>query len=689
MDIPGLITPFGEGNNLVIAKLIKDVKFKAADLKKQKINVFLDLDLDEGKIKFQIIDYKDNSSKTYNYCGNNSSAGSQFFLVRDIDSLKYYWQDRMKKGVFMNLIHALGNGELKEMLQEGEKKELFSARGLCFDKMELLSGAPEKYEFDYEENSIVVENSDTGEREKISSEKFIKQILDMGHNVKIGLVIPRILKNGQACIISTHEDYLDHITKIYGGGDSGKLGVCHICSKEKANINSEKYKKFSRNGIGKVFVTTQVNYAPYFRKVDHQKNYSICIECYEEFTQGEIEVLKKFGLRIANEDCVLLFEGLDKKINPAYLPEIKNNIELVFNPKNSQEWAMQFQRELKKRQQIELYQFNMVFYKTDGKSTAIKKAIENISFIRFDQVIRAFDTGGMRLGDFLKNFTLGHIYTLVPVNKDKKGKQVNIHRLLDLYSAIIKGQPIEKKYIFELYGEGIGRLVNELRASKIRNYENIISYRPKVPGKTTSFELDKNIKEYTFKYLAFIHSLKELKLLDKEVMKLTKENVVINEEEDLNQVVDFIAERERFLEEQGFSSAAKGLFYMGALLYEIGNAQYRQKHKNKPILDKIDYQGMDDKAVLALYTQDILEKLRQYAKHVNSYYCEAYKKMLHQYLGIYDNLKGLSHQETVFYLMAGYSYSVSLIKKKEAAPDSGETGELTAEVFDHDLKDNT
>lgn len=669
MDIPGLITPFGEVNGAIIGTLVKDVKFKNSDLKKQRINVFLDLDLDEEKIKFQIIDYKDDSNTAYNYCGNNPAAGLQFFPVRDLAGFKNYWQGRMK-GVFLNLIDFLNPGELKEMLKEGWEKGLFGEQGLCFDKMEWHSGVPGKYVYDYQDKAIKTENPDTGLIDKISYEKFMSQILDIGQNVKIDLIIPRIIKNGQAHVISTHEDYINRLAEFFGGGDSGKSGVCHICGKKKSDINTIEYStKFNKSGIGKAYVTTTVNYAPYFNKLAHQQNYSICKECYEKFMQGEKEVLQKFRLRIANEDCVLLFEGLDKIINRSYLPETKNKIDLVFNPKNSNEWAMQFQRELNKKQQIELYQFNMVFYKTDGKSTAIKKTIENISSIRFDQVIKAFDTGGMRLNEYLRNFTIGHVYTLMPVNKDKKGKQINIHRILDLYSAIIKNQRIERKYIFELYGEGMTRLVNELRASKIRNYENIISYRPKVSGKTTGFELDINIKEYTLKYLAFIHSLEELKLLDKEVKNLAKQDDLINEEEEQNQVVDFIAERERFLEEQGFSNAAKGLFYMGALLYEIGSAQYKQKHKNKPILDKLDYGGMDDKAVIMLYTQDVLEKLRQYAKHINPYRCDAYKKMLHEYLGTYGNLKSLSHQEAVFYLMAGYSYSVSLIKKRGVTAD--------------------
>lgn len=667
MDIPSLITPYGEGNGAFIATFIEDVKFKKGDLEKQRINVFLDLDLDEQRIKFQIIDYQDDSNTKYNYSGNIKGAGIQFFPVRDASSIQNYWVGRMK-GVFMNLIEFLNDGELKEMLKEGEKKGLFNAQGLCFDQMECLGGLQRKYEFNHQEKSIMVKNPDTGILDKISNEKFLSQILDTGKNVKIVLVIPRIIKNGQAHIISTHEDYINRLVEFFSEVGSGKSGVCHICGQEKPDINTQEYSpNFNRSGIGKVFVTTQINYAPNFNKKNHHRNYSICKDCYEKFMQGEKEILHKFRLRIANEDCVLLFEGLDNKIDRKYLPEMKNIIDLVFNPKNSEEWAFLFERELRSKQQLGLYQFNMVFYKTDGTNTAIKKTIENISSIRFDQVIKAFNRGGMRLAGYLKRiFTLGYVYTLVPIYKDKKGKQINIHRLLDLYSAIIQDQRIEKKYVFELYGEGLDRLINQLSASTIRNYENLISYRPKVIGKTTSFQLDINIKEYTLKYLAFIHSLEDLKLLDQEVMILAKEDQLLNEEEENeeeNKMVDFIAERERFLEEQGFSNVARGLFYMGALLYEIGIAQYKQKHKNKPILDKIDYSGMDDKAVMSLYTQDILEKLRQYSKHINAYRCDAYKKMLHKYLGAYENLKSLSQQETIFYLMAGYSYSVSLNKK--------------------------
>ena len=121
---------------------------------------------------------------------------------------------------------------------------------------------------------------------------------------------------------------------------------------------------------------------------------------------------------------------------------------------------------------------------------------------------------------------------------------------------------------------------------------------------------------------------------------------------------------EDFLSVQGFSTEAKGLFYLGMLIYQIGNAQYRQDHKAKPILDKITYSGMNNHDVLTLY-METLDKIRQYKKYVNIWLCERIEKQLHYNLGNLKNVKLFNEKENVFFIMSGYAYSVDNYKKED------------------------
>ena len=97
-----------------------------------------------------------------------------------------------------------------------------------------------------------------------------------------------------------------------------------------------------------------------------------------------------------------------------------------------------------------------------------------------------------------------------------------------------------------------------------------------------------------------------------------------------------------------YNKAQTALFLLGRLIGEVG---YRQGGK-EPILEKINYQGMDPRRILRL-TNEVFEKLKQY-------------KVLQYNKGIFSICKmlldkeiehwSLDDQENVFYILSGYSY---------------------------------
>ncbi len=489
--------------------------------------------------------------------------------------------------------------------------------------------------------------------EMISSEELINKCINIGLSSKVVLVIPCIIENKNKVTISTHEDYINMIINSLKGSKSS-AGVCHICGQKQTDINTKEYSsRLSRSSICKVFVTTTVNYAPLFSKDGHQRNYAMCKECYEKLKIGEKKVMNEFKIKIAGEDSIILFEGIINPLGKNNIEKIKKGIDLVFNPRETQDWIEGFKFELSEFQNVDLYEFNIIFYKTDGKSTIINKTIENISSIRFEYIKNAFEEVRIIFDEKLKIFTLGSIYSIVPVSTNNKGIQINIARLLDLYSAIIKGELIDRNLIYDLACEALDRGLNELRSSTVRNYRNLykLTYLH-----DKDYGIDIYINKIMMSYIALFHVMQKLNIIDKEVFKM-------NDRSDIGtDLPTSIKESEEFLTLQGFSHEAKGLFYLGALLYQIGNAQYKQDHKTKPILDKITYSGMNNYDVLTLY-MEILEKIRQYKKYVNHWLCERIEKQLHCYLGNLENVKLFNEKENVFFIMAGYAYCVDNFKK--------------------------
>jgi CRISPR-associated protein Csh1 len=84
----------------------------------------------------------------------------------------------------------------------------------------------------------------------------------------------------------------------------------------------------------------------------------------------------------------------------------------------------------------------------------------------------------------------------------------------------------------------------------------------------------------------------------------------------------------------------------------IGNSQYRSGHKTKPILNKINFQGMTVQSILRL-TNEVFEKMIQYKilKYNESVFHQ-YKKMIDTYSQNWN----LTNQENVFYILSGYSF---------------------------------
>lgn len=103
----------------------------------------------------------------------------------------------------------------------------------------------------------------------------------------------------------------------------------------------------------------------------------------------------------------------------------------------------------------------------------------------------------------------------------------------------------------------------------------------------------------------------------------------------------------------------KGLFLLGYMIGEIGNKQYG-KHKKKPILNKINFQGMGTEKLERVYS-DILEKLKQY--QILGYNENIYSA---SHLLIEENIDkwSLSNQENVFYILSGFAFSNFLYRKR-------------------------
>ena len=686
MDIPSLMLVAAQEGGSFIEQSIKELKVKPKEKEKELLNVWLELNCDEKLISFRPFAYqKSRSEKQFHYLGNNASAASQIYVVRDVNSFLNYWICRMN-GIFMNILNFLPEPSLKDKLEICRQNGLFDENGLNFEYIKGTDMATGLYQdpADKKKNSLLFGD------ERMTCEKWLLQVMELSAGQKLMLIVPVIILNGERTVISCDPDYIQAIEAQLAGnsseekkGKKKKTAVCHICGQASDSIDTKKYcNNLERSSISKVFVTTPINYAPGFEKNLHQKNFALCKPCYDKWYSAEKKIMKDYRLKIAGEDAVVLVDGIGQRLEIEDLSRIVRDIDAAFNPEKYWDWLTELKKDYLEEQKIELYEFNLLFFETDGKSCAIKKSIEDISSVWFQQVKEEFKKTRMKndYAEVLRKFDLGSVYGLIPVRKDKKKKQLNINRVFEFYAAMLQKNILESKVIFEYFAEAMECGRREIMSSELRNYENLycleVYHRMAEKG---GFEW--YVHYMCHAYLGLIEILQNLNILRNGVFQMndaaeTKnnsgENITETMDGEKKLIEKMIEEKEEFLDRHGFPDYAKGIYYVGAMMYQVGMMQYHQGHKNKPILDKVSYSGVNQRDIIELLGE-LHDKVRQYkgamVNQKKKYLIENTEylaKQAYGYLGdfVSPEYRELNEHENLFYLMSGYSGCVMSGSKK-------------------------
>ena len=105
------------------------------------------------------------------------------------------------------------------------------------------------------------------------------------------------------------------------------------------------------------------------------------------------------------------------------------------------------------------------------------------------------------------------------------------------------------------------------------------------------------------------------------------------------------------------------MFLLGYLIGEIGNKQYKRVggEGNKPILNKINFNGIDRSKIKRL-VNDVFNALNQEKiRAFNEVIFFEMKRLLDSNINNWN----LNKDESLFYLLSGYSYATTLPMLKE------------------------
>lgn len=618
-------------------------------------------DIPEDKIYFKLFTKLTTSgSKEFLYFGNNSAAGFQYYLTREVIGLNYILGSTLSDLYQILLKYNKEESVIGNLLKKLSEKDLVilaNKKGEGRVNLKKLSILEKDHEIKLEKKKSKIYIDE----KEYSYENFVRLFIgDQNKKNRMVLVVPVVIgSDGKEFILSQYTDYKEVVIKENNLGDdldkdvsdNSVQRICHICGNQRGDVSSSYSAKFSRSGINKIFTTTTINTSGFNKKYSYDDNYGICRICYNDLLIGEKIINSNFKSRIAGEDVFIIPEGLMGDFDYEELGRIKSDIDLAFSLNKAQDWLDGIDDSYE--EDMKYYNVNFLFYRSDGTSVTALETIEDIPVIKFVYVSDIIGEIRESLEGHIKNFTLGNIYSIVPVRTNTKGEQLDIKKVISLYDAILSDQIIDRRTIFTYFTEAMDKGIKQLEKSKIDNYTNLnVNYYKKNYDDSA---IDFFIKRITMGYLILLKTIEQLGLSSKIIFEGEGGRDMEQISTGIDKIDSSIKEIETFLEKQNFSREGRALFYLGTLINRVAFAQYKKEHKTKPILKKIQFQGMNQKEILRLY-YDVVEKLRQY--EALSLYAEILINRFHFYFENIESDWGLDEHSNIFYIMAGYSYMV-------------------------------
>lgn len=402
--------------------------------------------------------------------------------------------------------------------------------------------------------------------------------------------------------------------------------LCYVTGKKSTKATLPSFS--DREDLNKLFVTTTINYASNFDSKDFAKNYQIDLDIQKALQNGSNYIRGKLN----NQRCSVRIANTEHYIIPVFLDPGNGDIKFELDHiQQMSEWVFSTKQlentyeSLGMESESFLYWINYIAYASDGNSVKVINHIKDVSSVWFREIVRKDNEQSNLISNYFnqRKSNLSTIYFAIPIRKDHEQK----NDALKLLSQILEQRKVQRVKVFKHFTE----LILCHYYNRYRSYSNI-TFKPE--------SFDFAIRDSVIKYLFLINLLKSLNLTDME------EN-----EKPLTESVESTDKLQQFFIDMGYSPQQQALYWLGRIINKVGTAQYKKGHQQKPVLNKINYNGMDHSKIQRLYV-DAFELSTQY-KIVNE--INYYSKMFSQVFPAEEKLWALTPQESVFYILSGFS----------------------------------
>lgn len=497
--------------------------------------------------------------------------------------------------------------------------------------------------------------------------KKVTESLNWGEKSRIPLLFASVVSTELNCPepvpVAKLEGFDTFIRRKFLQKNSGEEGarieknavpkICYVTGTANTDVSEPAFS--SRYNLNKMFVTTTKNYASSFDEKDFSKSYQASGEAQSFLERGSKYVLVNLTVKIAGIDhCILPQFRSGQLIDlEGQVPRLKGKTELLFSMSKKEFDGVT--KDVRLIADRDIYWITFLGYESDGNFFKTINLIKDVSKTHFEAVIRVLRDVDNEMTEMLgeywdksmtstkdkerirSNFNFLTVYNFIPIRKEKDKRNA----ALALFKAILERRQISAGSIFQHFSA----LIQLHRFG--RGGYNIS------PMSKDFFDIA--TRDAVFQYLAFFKFLKKIKLLDMEE-KTTSSAATLEEKN---------AAIAAFFERMGYSDDQRAMFYLGRVLSSVGRAQFDKGHKAKPVLQKVNYNGMDAAALKRLHA-DLFEKSKQY--EILKYTEGTFSRFTDLFKDSPEDRwdKRMKPEESLFYLLSGYSFRTP----KEAVEDS-------------------
>lgn len=621
----GQALPSQEGS---LANLIQ--KMSPTKNKKQLNVLKINFDLENDKLVIEVNEEVDSTTaEKYNFIGSTGARSLQWYVTSKV--INYH----VTETIFILSKHDLG-GELNKKVKAVLENFYYLIDNSLSDKYKYALDI-EKYGISNMKMSDIYaqakkDNSKPGDIGKaiISTiskeiENYLKENYDMKLN-DFGLFT--LLIDGES--IAQNEAYISEVIKSKEPkikSSKKDKGSCSICgSKEQVSMDMTSTKI-------KVYTTNQIIFASKLDRNNYYRNMQMCKSCMSKYLAGETYVRNKLQSRLSTFDVYIIPQFVyGEPLSESELDFVSSKIVNSFNTVKSFSGIQRMREDITNILDYKniggYFLLNFMFYKTSQAATKILAFIKDINPSIFERIAEASIKSSddiREIFDFKLNtyVDLQTVYFMNPVRLSK-GNPTQYRSVLQTYDSLLTGKKLNSKNVIKNICECVKIIWFDKVSYNIEPEDNRLEF----------FTIRANMY---IKFLEYMNCLKGGE-------GLAIEDLRVNDN------------LKSFISKMNYSEEQTAMFLLGTLIGEIGNVQYKKNEGNKPILNKLNFNGIDKSKFIRL-TKDVFNKLNQEKiRTFNEVTFFEMKRLMDKNIETWS----LNKEENLFYILSGYSFATTL-----------------------------